>query len=166
MGLEIFEIESSTPHPGVAIESGTIAQRDTNGGWVTMRSKEPLSARNHQWALRILDQGESNDGSGLMIGLLPQLNGPMVSAMGSKYIAELGGWCISRAGEVYGDWKVERVSFGTNSVIEFDFDASSGALHIVCGKRSVSGHIPSLSDADVVYPAFSLYYLNQKVAFV
>lgn len=165
MGLDIFEIDVSTPHPGVAFE-GTIAQRDTNGGWVTLRAKEPLTPINHQWGVRIFDHGESNDGSGLMLGLLPQLSSQMVRAMGNKYISELGGWCISRSGDRYGEWKCDCIPFGTGCVVEFDFDAASGNLYIVCGKRFVSGHIPSLTDADIVYPAFSLYYLNQKVAFV
>lgn len=165
MGLETFEIDVCTPHPGVAIQSSS-AQRDTNGGWVTLRSKEPLTATNHQWAVRVLHHGESLDASGLMLGLLPQLSSQMIRAMGSKYISELGGWCISRAGDPYGEWKCECIPYGTGSVVEFDFDAASGNLYIVCGKRFVSGHISSLTDADAVYPAFSLYYLNQKVAFV
>lgn len=155
----------STPHPGVAID-GSTAQRDTNGGWVTVRAKEPLSCSNHQWGVRIIDQGEGADGSGLMLGLLPQLSSQLTSAMGSKYISELGGWCISRAGDCYGAWKCDEISFSTGCVVEFDFDAASGNLYVVCGKRSVSGRISSLTDSDAVFPAFSLYYLNQKVVFV
>eukprot|EP00796_Vickermania_ingenoplastis_P013335 gene13335-9168_t len=165
MGLEIFEIDPTTPHPGVALD-GSSAQRDTNGGWVTLRTKEPLTAQNHQWAVKIVDQGEGVDGSGLMLGLLPHLSSQMVRSMGSKYIMELGGWCISRAGDRYGDWECDELSFSTGCVVEFDLDASSGKLYIVCGKYSVCGRIESLTDADVVYPAVSLYYLNQRVTFV
>lgn len=165
MGLEIFEVDPFTPHPGVAID-GSAAQRETNGGWVTLRARKPLSATNHQWAMRVVDQGEGSDGSGLMMGLLPELSPQAVSTMGSKYISELGGWCLSRAGDTYGSWKCEKLSFHTGCVVEFDWDATHSALYIVCGKKKVTGHIPNLSPTDVVYPAFSMYYLNQKLSFV
>lgn len=116
--------------------------------------------------MRVVDQGEGSDGSGLMMGLLPELNAQGVSTMGSKYISELGGWCLSRAGDTYGSWKCEKIAFHTGCVVEFDWDASNSTLYIVCGKKKVTGHIPNLTSTDVVYPAFSMYYLNQKLTFV
>ncbi|CAJ1011208.1 hypothetical protein Q4I28_006521 [Leishmania naiffi] len=165
MGLDVLEIDPATPHPGVTID-GTTAQRETNGGWVTLRSKTPLSTTNHQWAIRILDQGEGADGSGLMIGLLPQLSAQMASATGGKYISELGGWCISRAGDTYGAWKCDRFPYSTDCVVEFDWDAATGTVYMVSGNKKGTGHIPGLKESDVLYPAVSMYYLNQKVAFV
>lgn len=165
MGLDILEVDTTSPHPGVTIDV-TSAQRETNGGWVTLKSKTPLTASNHQWAMRVVDQGEGNDGSGLMMGILPQLTPHMASSMGSKYISELGGWCLSRAGDSYGTWKCDRLPYSTGCVVEFDWDVTSGTLYMVCGKKKAIGHIPTLKDSDVVYPAFSMYYLNQKVAFV
>lgn len=165
MGLDIFDVDLFTPHPGVAID-GASAQRETNGGWVTLRARTPLTAATHQWGIRIVDQGEGNDGSGLMLGIVPQLSSQSTSSMGNKYISELGGWCLSRAGDSYGAWKCDRLPFSTGCVVEFDWDASTGSLYIVCGKKKVTGHIPSLTELDVIYPAFSMYYLNQKVVFV
>lgn len=161
----MFEVDTSTPHPGVMID-GRTAQRETNGGWVTLRARTPLTPNNHQWAVRIIDQGEGNDGSGLMLGVLPQLSPSAVSSMGSKYISELGGWCLSRAGDFYGSWRCEKMSFSTGCVVEFDWDVTSGTLFIVCGKRKVVGHLPALTPDDVLYPAFSMYYLNQHLTFV
>lgn len=165
MGLEFFEVDTTTPHPGITID-GRTAVRETNGGWVTLRSRTPLTPTNRQWAIRVMDQGEGNDGSGLMLGLLPQLSPQAISSMGGKYIAELGGWCISRAGDTYGSWRCEKFSFSSGCVLEFDWDPSTGSLYIVSGKKKVTGHIATLSENDVVYPAISMYYLNQKLAFV
>ncbi|KPI88951.1 hypothetical protein ABL78_1917 [Leptomonas seymouri] len=165
MGLEILEIDTSTPHPGVTVD-GSVAQRETNGGWVTLRSKTPLSAANHQWAVRVLDQGEGADGSGLMVGLLPQLSTTATNAAGNKYISELGGWCLSRAGDTYGAWKCDRFPYSTGCVVEFDWDAPTNTLYMVSGNKKATGHIPAVKENDLVYPAVSMYYLNQKVAFV
>ncbi|CAD2216364.1 hypothetical protein AGDE_00776 [Angomonas deanei] len=165
MGLEVFEMDTQCPHPGVSLYD-TVAQRETNGGWVTVRSKSPLTEDNHQWAVHIVDQGEGTDGSGLMVGMLPELSSSALNGMGSRYISELGGWCISRAGDTYGSWRCERVEFSSGCVLEFDWDAQSGTLYIVCGRRKVTAHIPSLSPKDLLYPAVSMYYLNQKVVFV
>ncbi|EPY32336.1 hypothetical protein STCU_02862 [Strigomonas culicis] len=165
MGLHILEVDVDTPHPGVSI-AGSVAHRETNGGWVTLRSKQPLSSENRQWAVRVVDQGEGNDGSGLMIGLLPQLSSTLVSSMDGKYISELGGWCLSRAGDSYGSWRCDRLPFSTDCVMEFDWEAEGCNLYIVCGKKKVVAHISTAGGDDVLYPAFSMYYLNQKVAFV
>lgn len=165
MVLQIFDFDATSPHPGVAITDG-VASRDSNGGWVTLRSTQPLTPACHQWAIRIVDQGEGNDGSGLMIGLIPKLQQHAAPMLGSKYISELGGWCVSRAGESYGSWKCERVAFGSGSVVEFDVDFSAKTVTIVCGKETAIGHIPGLGEMDEVFPAVSLYYMNQKVCFV
>lgn len=165
MGLMKFVIDPTTPHPGITIE-GPIASRETNGGWVTIRSTQPLTPDNHQWAMKIIDQGEGNDGSGLMLGIVPKLTSNNIASLGGKFISELGGWCISRAGESYGSWKCEKISFGTGMVVEFDLDVVSKTVHVVCGKERALGHIPALTDSEELYPAFSMYYLNQKVQFV
>lgn len=166
MVLQFFELDTTTPHPGIIIADGLLASRETNGGWVTLRATQPLTPENRQWAVRIVDQGEGNDGSGLMVGLLPRLSPGNVTNMGSKYVSELGGWCLSRAGESYGSWKCEKMVFNSGSVIEFELDATNKTLHVVCGKERGTGHIPALSETEEVYPAFSMYYLNQKVMFV
>ena len=165
MVLQVFELDVATPHPGIVIE-GPVASRETNGGWVTLRATRPLTADNHQWAVKILDHGEGNDGSGLMVGLLPKLTSSSIPSMGTKYVSELGGWCLSRAGESYGTWKCEKLPFHTGSVLEFDLDVQGRTLHVVSGRDRAVGHIPSLTDADELYPAFSMYYLSQKVMFV
>ncbi|CCW62747.1 unnamed protein product [Phytomonas sp. EM1] len=165
MGLEVFEIDLTTPHHGVFVDRYSV-QRETNGGWVTLRARTPLTAENHQWAVRILDQGEGSDGSGLMLGLLPQLSPQLAASMESRYISELGGWCLSRAGDSYGSWKCEKMHFFTGCVVEFDWDATTGSLYIVCGKRRATGIISAATEAQALYPAISMYYLNQKVAFV
>jgi hypothetical protein len=166
MGLQVFEVDVSTPHPGVVVGENGVISRETNGGWVTLRTTTPLSAEQRQWGVKILDQGEGNDGSGLMVGLLPRVPSQQASSMGSKYISELGGWCISRAGESYGSWKCDRLPFATGSVLEFDLDVSSKTLYVVCGKDRAVAHLPGLTEDDAVYPAVSMYYLNQKVTFV
>ena len=165
MGITIFDMDATTPHPGVAIDADGVATRDTNGGWVTLRSTQPLSAASHQWAVRVLDHGEGADGSGLMLGLMPKAAPHAASMMGSKYISELGGWCLSRAGECYGPWKCERLAYGSGCVVEFDLDVASKTLRIVCGKDVAVGHIPALADGDELFPAVSLYYANQRVCF-
>ncbi|KAF8301655.1 hypothetical protein C3747_55g98 [Trypanosoma cruzi] len=165
MGLEILEIDGSTPHPGVVID-GSVACRETNGGWVTLRSKSPLCGDQRQWAMKVIDQGEGTDGSGLMMGLLPSLSLQQEASMGNKYISELGGWCLSRAGDSYGSWKCDKMPFSTGCVVEFDWDGVSRTLYMVSGKRKAIGHIPNVSETDVLFPAFSMYYLNQKLSFV
>eukprot|EP00996_Jenningsia_fusiforme_P005053 NODE_5951_length_621_cov_59.980769_g5549_i0.p1 GENE.NODE_5951_length_621_cov_59.980769_g5549_i0~~NODE_5951_length_621_cov_59.980769_g5549_i0.p1 ORF type:complete len:166 (+),score=26.08 NODE_5951_length_621_cov_59.980769_g5549_i0:100-597(+) len=165
MVLIPFEIDSSLAHPGVRIENG-VATKETNGGWVTLRATRSLSPGNHQWAVKILDQGEGADGSGFMLGLLTSFVGSSASVnCGTKYISELGGWCFSRAGQTYGNWKCEKITFSSGSVVEFDADFATGTLTITSGREKAIGQIPSLRDTEV-FPAFSLYYLNQKVTFV
>lgn len=165
MGLKVFDIDGTTPHPGIIID-GLVAARETNGGWVTLRSTVPLTSDNHQWALKVIDQGEGNDGSGLMMGLLPKLSPSNAASMGTKYISELGGWCFSRAGESYGQWKCEKMPFVSGSVVEFDLDIASKTLYIVSGRERAVGHIPLLIETEEYYPAFSMYYLNQRMTFV
>lgn len=166
MVLNTFEVDTSTPHPGVVVADSGIVSRETNGGWVTLRTTRPLSVDQRQWGIKILDQGEGNDGSGLMVGLLPRVPAQHIPSMGSKYISELNGWCISRAGESYGAWKCDRLPFTTGSVLEFDLDVTSKTLYVVCGKERAVAHLPGLTDDEAVYPAVSMYYLNQKVMFV
>eukprot|EP01079_Euglenida_sp_SAG-EU17-18_P001237 gene1237-2703_t len=209
-----FTIDESTLHPGVKIEDG-IATKETNGGWVTLKTTKSLSPSNCQWAVKIVDQGEGGDASGLMIGLLPKsaLTGSTDSygsrkdgSMGygtklaSKYISEMGGWCMSRAGTRYGAWESKELTFGTGSQVNVQaldaafhthlafslfvlvmtnahpfaepaaihastVDLTLNTMTIMCGPDKVVGSIPNLCDQEV-YPAFSLYYLNQKATFV
>lgn len=165
MVLVAFDIDDTTPHPGIKVEDG-VAFRVTNGGWVTLKSSQPLTPNNRQWGVKIVDQGEGSDGSGLMLGVLPKLHSNTISIMSTKYISEMGGWCLSRAGESYGSWKCERIPFGTGSVVEFELDSVAKTLHVVCGDVKAVGHIPSLAETEEYYPAVSMYYLNQKVVFV
>eukprot|EP00760_Papus_ankaliazontas_P028066 PhM_4_TR350/c0_g1_i1/m.71514 len=176
MVLDTFSFDTSTPHSGVRIDDDGIATKEFNGGWVTLRSTRPLSMSAtattptgvgcRQWGVKIVDHGESPDASGLMLGLLPRLSPTTAQHMSSKYISELGGWCLSRAGEFYGSWKCERITFGTGAVVEFDVDASSGAVSITCGVDRAMGHIVGLGDNVELYPAVSLYYASQRVVFV
>ena len=163
--LEVYVLDTTSPHSGVRVEDG-IAVKEANGGWVTLRSTTPLTPSSHQFGVKIIDHGESPDASGLMLGLLPRLSSNVVPQMGSKYISELGGWCLSRAGEFYGTWKCERISFVTGTVVEIDVDFASGAVSITCGGERALGHIVGLGDSVEVYPAVSLYYASQRVVFV
>ena len=163
MGLTIFTVDDTTQHPGVTVEDDVIS-RTGSGGWVTLKATQTLTPTNKQWAVKVINQGEGTDGSGLMLGLLPKINSG--SLMSSKYISEMGGWCISRAGESYGSWKCDRLPFGTGCVVEFELDLPGKALHMICGKQKVVGSIPQLVEGAEYYPAVSVYYNNQKVMFV
>eukprot|EP00659_Diplonema_papillatum_P001396 gene1396-2146_t len=161
MGLVAFQLDTSTPHPGVRIEDD-MAVKDTNGGWVTLKATKALSPGNHQWAVKIVDQGDGTDGSGLMVGLLPILTpANAATCLSSKYISEMGGWCISRAGQTYGNWKCSRLSFHAGAVVELDVDFAKECISLSCGREKVVGAIAGLRDVEV-YPAVSLYYINQK----
>eukprot|EP00759_Apiculatamorpha_spiralis_P000542 PhF_6_TR10189/c0_g1_i1/m.15801 len=120
MVVQIYTFDTSTSRTGVRLEEDGMAVKEANGGWVSLRSTQPLTPSNPHWAIKIVDHGESPDASGLMVGLLPKLSPGSAQQMGTKYISELGGWCLSRAGEYYGAWKCERVSFGTGSVVEME----------------------------------------------
>lgn len=165
MPSDSFQVDDSTPHAGVTITLGnTTLTRDQSTGWVTLRSTRPLSPTCKTFAVRISDVGQSSDGSGLMIGLLPRLPAAAVALLGTKYISELGGWCLSRAGDSYGSWKLaDRLPFGSGSVVEFELDVAAKAVHIVCGRETAVGHIAALGDNEELYPAVSLYYAGQKV---
>ena len=164
MGVVPFQIDTSTPHPGVRIEDD-VAVKHTCGGWVTMRAKKALSPGNHQWGIKILDQGDGADGSGLMVGILPKLSPSDVACLGSKYCSEVEGWCVSRAGQFYGTWKGDKIEYGTGCVIEFNVDTSRESVTITCGEKKVVGFINGIRDIEL-YPSFSMYYLNQRVMFV
>ena len=94
----------------------------------------------------------------------PGLFQAAVALLGTKYISELGGWCLSRAGDSYGTWKCDRLPFGAGSVVEFELDAAAKTVHVVCGRECGVGHIAALTDGEELYPAISLYYSGQKVA--
>lgn len=162
MGADTFTIDNTTPHAGIIVESNTLTREQTTG-WVTLRATRPLTTTNRTFAVRIIDVGQSSDGSGLMLGLLPRLPTAAVALLGTKYISELGGWCLSRAGDCYGTWKCDRIPFTAGSVVEFEVDFATKTVHVVCGKDSAVGHIASLGDAEEVFPAVSMYYTGQKV---
>jgi hypothetical protein len=162
LGSDCLLIDSTTPHAGIVVTGNTLT-RDQTSGWVTLRSTTPLSPQCRTFAVRIVDVGQSSDGSGLMIGLLPRLPSSAVALLGTKYVSELGGWCLSRAGDCYGTWKCDRIPFGTGSVVEFEVDFAAKTVHVVCGKEVGVGHIASLGETEEVYPAVSLYYTGQKV---
>ena len=162
MGSDSFFIDDSTPHAGIIVSGNTLVREQTSG-WVTLRATHALTSNCRTFAVRIVDVGQSSDGSGLMIGLLPKLPSSAVALLGTKYISELGGWCLSRAGDCYGTWKCDRIPFTAGSVVEFEVDFATKTVHVVCGKEVAVGHIASLSEAEEVYPAISLYYTGQKV---
>jgi hypothetical protein len=165
MPSDSFTLDDTTPHSGVTLSAGNTAIiRDQSSGWVTIRATRPLSSACRTFAVRVVDVGQSSDGSGLMIGLLPRLPAAAVALLGTKYISELGGWCLSRAGDSYGSWKLaDRIPFVSGSVIEFELDAAAKTVHIVCGRESTVGHIAALADNEELFPAISLYYAGQRV---
>ena len=163
MGAETYDVDDSTPHTGVTITSGNTLTRDQSAGWVTLRATRPLTSASRTFAVRVLDVGQSSDGSGFMVGLLPRLPTAAVALLGTKYISELGGWCLSRAGDSYGAWKCDRLPFGAGSVVEFEVDMAAKTVHVTCGRECAVGHIAALGDGEELYPAVSLYYAGQKV---
>lgn len=175
MGRTRFAFDVTTPHPGVTIDDECIVTKDTNGGWVTVKSSTPLSPGNMNWSFKILDQGEGSDGSGLMLGFMAaplSSYSDWLSSFGRKYIYELGGWCLSRSGILYGSYARDRLPFGTGSVVEFSVDpaASTIELRISGGPYwpdtySLVAAAPGVPAVEL-YPAVSLFYMDQRVAFV
>ena len=167
MGIPVHSFDTMTPHPGIKLENNR-ATCQTNGNWVTLRSMTALNrystSTDCTWGVHIIETGESEDLTGIMVGLLPRkIN---LSDMKSKYIAEMGGWCISRAGESYGTFQLdELIPFHKGDTIEFMLDFNSSIITIICGKKLINITYPKLLE-DTYYPAVSMYYYNQSVVFV
>ena len=58
-------------------------------GWVTVHATEPISSGVHEWSIKIESQGETSDGSGLMLGIVPKTFNRYDS-----FISQGGGWSV------------------------------------------------------------------------
>ena len=133
-------------------------------GWVTTHVTESLRRGKHEWGISIEHQGETNDGSGLMLGIVPKTFSKFDS-----FISQGGGWCLSRAGKIYGHWRrvdpanTVPLTFGTGDKVIFTLDFDTSRMSVRVGDRTLVGDINGLT-ADV-YPAVSLHYRHQHVRF-
>ena len=159
-----FIIDTSTPHGDVIINENCAIKPAV--GWVTVHATEPIASGVHEWSIKIESQGETSDGSGLMLGIVPKNFNRYDS-----FISQGGGWCISRAGKFYGNWKRVDTNtssgislvFGTGDVVVFELDTESARLTVSVGDRYVIGELSNLNTD--VYPAISLHYKLQHVCF-
>ena len=158
-----FLIDATTPHGDVLINENRAIKPAT--GWVTVHATEPISSGTHEWSIKIENQGETSDGSGLMLGVAPRS-----FCRYDSFISQGGGWCLSRAGKFYGQWKrVEGVGsstplvFGTGDTVVFELDTETARLTVTVGDRFVVGEIAKLTPE--VFPAASLHYRQQHIYF-
>ncbi|CAD2219660.1 hypothetical protein AGDE_05922 [Angomonas deanei] len=156
-----FLIDASTPHGDVMITESSAMKPSV--GWVTLPVTEGIRQGVHEWCITIVNQGETTDGSGLMIGLIPKNFSKYDS-----FISQGGGWCISRAGKFYGHWKrrdssTSTISFGTGDRVIFTFDYKAAMMTVRVGSKSVVGELNSLTGE--VFPAASLHYRNQHIRY-
>eukprot|EP01012_Entosiphon_sulcatum_P008571 TRINITY_DN14699_c0_g1_i1.p1 TRINITY_DN14699_c0_g1~~TRINITY_DN14699_c0_g1_i1.p1 ORF type:complete len:4388 (+),score=508.78 TRINITY_DN14699_c0_g1_i1:36-13199(+) len=158
-----FVIDTATPHGDVIINENCAIKPAV--GWVTIHATEVLGPGIHEWSVKIENQGETSDGSGLMLGIVPKSFNRYDS-----FISQGGGWCISRAGKFYGNWKkcdnssgTAALVFGTGDVVVFELDTESSRLTVSVGDRFVIGELSNLTSE--VIPAISLHYKLQHVCF-
>lgn len=158
-----FLVDSSTPHGDVVISESSVLKPSL--GWVTCFVTEPLRKGVHEWCVKIDHQGETSDGSGLMLGIVPKHYTKFDS-----FISQGGGWCLSRAGKLYGNWRrvdnhtsVGSLTFATGDRVVFLLDMDAARMTVRVGDKSMVGDIGGLSSE--VYPAVSLHYRHQHVRF-
>eukprot|EP00760_Papus_ankaliazontas_P037789 PhM_4_TR8751/c0_g1_i1/m.93472 len=157
-----FFFDITTPHNNAIVSDMSVVKPDVN--WVTVHATECMRAGVHEWSVRIENQGETTDGSGLMLGLVPK-----AFSRYDSFISQGGGWSLSRAGKLYGHWRrvdsnpIAALSFGTGDVVYFELDFDSSRLTVRVGDRSIVGELAGLSGE--VYAAVSLHYRHQHVAF-
>ena len=158
-----FVIDNSTPHGDLVVSDNSALKPGI--GWVTVHVTEALKSGVHEWGVCIENHGETSDGSGLMLGIVPKNYGRYDS-----FISQGGGWCLSRAGKFYGHWRrvdsnssVTSLVFGTGDHVSFELDVEAARLTVRVGDKFVIGEISNLSGD--VYPAISLHYRHQHVRF-
>ena len=156
-----FLIDPSTPHSDVVVAESSALKPSV--GWVTLQVTEGIRRGIHEWAVKIEHQGESNDESGLMLGIVPKNF--------SKYdtfISQGGGWCISRAGKFYGHWRRTdtgggALTFGTGDRVVLTLDYDAAVMTVRVGEKVVVGELSGLTME--VFPAVSLHYRHQHIRF-
>ncbi|EAN95470.1 hypothetical protein, conserved [Trypanosoma cruzi] len=155
-----FLIDTTTPRGDVIITEAS-AMKPGNG-WITLQVTEGIRRGVHEWCVKIEHQGETTDGSGLMLGIVPKSFSKYDS-----FISQGGGWCLSRAGKFYGHWRRQdnnaSVVFGAGDRVIFLLDYETARMTVRVGDKSVVGEISNL--APEVYPAISLHYRHQFVRF-
>lgn len=156
-----YLIDPSTPHSDVVIAESSALKPSV--GWVTLQVTEGIRRGIHEWGIKIEHQGESNDESGLMLGIVPKSF--------SKYdtfISQGGGWCLSRAGKFYGHWRRTdtgggALTFGTGDRVVLTLDYDAAVMTVRVGEKVVVGELSGLTME--VFPSVSLHYRHQHVRF-
>ncbi|KAG8348662.1 putative ubiquitin-transferase [Trypanosoma vivax] len=155
-----FLFDTTTPRGDVIITEAS-AMKPGNG-WITLHVTEGIRRGVHEWGIKVEHQGETTDGSGLMLGIVPKNFSKYDS-----FISQGGGWCLSRAGKFYGHWRRQETSasiaFGTGDRVIFILDYEAARMTVRVGDKSVVGEINNI--APEVYPAVSLHYRHQFVRF-
>ncbi|RNF12537.1 putative ubiquitin-protein ligase [Trypanosoma rangeli] len=155
-----FLLDTTTPRGDVIITEAS-AMKPGNG-WITLQVTEGIRRGVHEWCVKIEHQGETTDGSGLMLGIVPKS-----FAKYDSFISQGGGWCLSRAGKFYGHWRRQdnnlSVVFGAGDRVVFILDYEAARMTVRVGDKSVVGEISNI--APEVYPAISLHYRHQFVRF-
>ncbi|CCW61796.1 unnamed protein product [Phytomonas sp. EM1] len=156
-----FLIDTTTPRGDVVITEDS-AMKSVNS-WVTLKVTEGIQRGLHEWSVYIENQGETSDGSGLMLGIVPQNFSKYDS-----FISQGGGWCLSRAGKFYGNWRrqdanVPTLTYGTGDRVVFLLNYDNATMMVRVGNTYVIGEIHNLSTE--VFPAISLHYRQQVVRF-
>ncbi|GET86999.1 hypothetical protein, conserved [Leishmania tarentolae] len=156
-----YLIDSSTPHSDTVIAESSALKPSV--GWVTLQVTEGIRRGVHEWGIKIEHHGESNDGSGLMLGIVPKN-----FTKYDTFISQGGGWCISRAGKFYGHWRrtdsgggVLTFATGDRIILTLDYDAAVMTVRV--GDKTVVGEVSGLTME--VFPAISLHYRHQHVRF-
>lgn len=163
--LKNFLFDTTTPHGDVILtESGAFKPAQ---GWITLQATEGIRGGIHEWCIKIESQGETTDGSGMMLGIVPSSY-----CRYDTFISQGGGWCLSRAGKFYGQWRKlnlrngstnNTISFGTNDRVILQLDYDAARLSVRVGSNMIVGEISNL--APEVFPAVSLHYKRQQVRF-
>ncbi|CAJ1041121.1 putative SPRY domain/HECT-domain (ubiquitin-transferase) [Leishmania shawi] len=156
-----YLIDSSTPHSDTVIAESSALKPSV--GWVTLQVTEGIRRGIHEWGIKIEHHGESNDGSGLMLGIVPKN-----FTKYDTFISQGGGWCLSRAGKFYGHWRRTDtgggvLTFGTGDRIVLTLDYDAAVMTVRVGDKMIVGELSGLTME--VFPAISLHYRHQHVRF-
>lgn len=159
--LKNFLFDTTTPHGDVVVTEASAMKPGI--GWITLQATEGIRRGVHEWCVKIENQGETSDGSGLMLGIVPSNYSKFDS-----FISQGGGWCLSRAGKFYGHWRRQdsrnnTISFGTDDRVVLLLDYEAARLSVRVGNKIIVGEISDL--APEVFPAISLHYRRQHVRF-
>lgn len=162
--LKNFVFDTTTPHGDVVLTESSAMKPGV--GWITLHATEGIRHGIHEWCIKIENQGETTDGSGLMLGIVPSNY-----CRYDTFISQGGGWCLSRAGKFYGQWRrLNLVNDATNTVVFSKddrvillLDYDNARLSVRVGSNVVVGEISNL--APEVFPAVSLHYKTQQVRF-